>query len=122
MLKQVLFWCVFVLFFALFYSLVYINFLDSRNSWEYPQLRARLGTILYHPEHQTPATNFDYHSYCYYPSSQVSYPDKSGEYIIKRVQSIEDCQGWFGVMSIPEGKWVSEREKLWWLSSQKPVT
>lgn len=97
--------------FVFFYYMVVFNTIASKEIVkDPPEFRARLGTILYHTD--TPGTAF--HTYCYYPTASVTYPQKSGEYIIKRVDSYKDCVGWMGISIYKEGWWVSEKEKLWW--------
>ncbi len=99
-----------VLFLSIYYAFTFQVFANRTYVKDPPEFRARLGTILYHTD--TPGTAF--HTYCYYPTSAVSYPHKAGEYIIKRVSSFKDCEGWLGTAIFKEGWWVSEREKLWW--------
>lgn len=92
----------------------------------FPYLRERLGTILSHSDVERKRNqkfidldNKEFHVYCYYPSSSTEFSNKSGEYIIKRVENYSDCQGWHGVAQFREGPWVSEIEKIWWSKEQK---
>lgn len=112
-----------------FYLFSYFAFLYKPASTEFPYLRERLGTILSQsstPLHQKfdhiPHSFYDstqaFHVYCYYPSAEITFPNKSGEYIIRRVDDISDCQGWYGAAIFREGNWVSEIEKLWWNKDQ----
>lgn len=99
------------LFLATFYySLFYSNLVYKAPIEEFPSLRDRLGTILWH----STGTEKNAHVYCYYPTSKENYKNKGGEYIIKRADSINDCEGWLGAALFNEPKWVSEREKIWW--------
>ncbi len=63
--------------------------------------------------------NQEFHTYCYYPSGNVQYPSKSGEYIIKRVKNFDECRDWFGAAIFKEGNWVTEYEKIWWKEDPK---
>lgn len=106
-----------------FYFLGYNAFLKKDRGEEFPILRQRLGTILYnsstdHSEKTDLASKKD-HVYCYYPSSDATYPGKAGEYIIRKVATVEECQGWYGAAIFNEGNWVSEIEKIWWSKQQK---
>jgi hypothetical protein len=90
-----------------------------------PQLRARLGTILWHSSDKDGKTGDAAsdptavaHTYCYYPKSSTIYTNKGGEYIIKRTDD-GDCSGWMGEAVFHEGSWVSEKEKIWWNKNQK---
>lgn len=104
-----------IIFFISWYLLFYQVFIsknsDSVNS---PELRARLGTILWHSS----GIDGPPHIYCYYPKGSTQYQNKSGEYIIKREDS-GDCSGWYGKAVFNEGSWVSEKEKIWWNQQQK---
>lgn len=104
-------------YYQLIYGVFYKHSLpDEKNEIpvenQYPVLRARLGTILSHSS--------DYggqeHLYCYYPHTSSLYDNKSGEYILKRADKIENCQDWYGMVIFNEGWWVSEKEKIWWRS------
>lgn len=100
-----------ILFF--YYLLAYFFFQRLQESSDVPVLRQRLGTVLWHlsdSNHQ----NYPLHLYCYYPSGRVSFPGKSGEYLIKKVESLDQCQGWYGMAEASEPDQVSEREKIWW--------
>lgn len=90
-----------------------------------PELRARLGTIISHSSDRKGRSgeamldpNSKSHTYCYYPKGSTLYPNKGGEYIIKREDS-GDCSGWYGQAIFHEGFWVSEREKIWWSKAQQ---
>lgn len=109
------------------YVLTGLNMFQSKpESQEFPALRERFGTILSHSDAQQKRNqiyvdldNKEFHTYCYYPSSATEYSNKSGEYIIKRVENFDDCQGWHGIAQFREGPWVSEIEKIWWSKEQK---
>ncbi len=108
------------------YSFSYQLFISKvEDVGESPQLRARLGTILWHSSDKNGKTggavsdpNAVAHTYCYYPKGDTTYPNKSGEFIIKR-EDKADCSGWYGQAIFHEGSWVSEREKIWWNKDQK---
>ncbi len=105
-------------FLNLWYFVVYTNLIEKKDHVDdSPVLRARLGTILWHSGDRT--TNGSYHLYCFYPSSKANYDNKSGEYIIKRANKLDECNNWYGKAMIYEGSWVSEKEKLWWSKEQK---
>lgn len=106
----------------LFYQLFLVKDLQNEDS---PQLRARLGTILWHSSDRNGETNDTTyypkpvaHTYCYYPKGSTQYSNKSGEYIIKRVDD-DNCDGWYGQAVFYESYWVSEKEKIWWNKDQK---
>lgn len=108
-----------MLWFYLFYQIFIFKDYSTGDS---PSLRTRFGTILWHsedPKNYQQVDNLSSHIYCYYPKSQAVYENKGGEYIIKRVEDIKECQDWYGSVVLNEGAWVSEREKLWWSKSQK---
>lgn len=105
-----------------YYFLAFSFFTKAKENEPFPYLRTRLGTILY--KSSTPPKDPAYistveHIYCYYPSENVSFQNKGGEYIIKRVDSYQDCSGWHGATVFREGAWVSEVEKLWWNTPHK---
>lgn len=118
----------FILAFVLivsFYFIGYTTFLKKDRGEEFPILRERLGTILFNSsKDHTGLTTSDHkkdHIYCYYPGSGAVYPGKAGEYIIRKVDDISYCQGWYGAAIFKEGNWVSEIEKIWWNKQQKIV-
>ena len=105
-----------------FYQLFLIKDFEIGSS---PQLRNRLGTILWHSSDKNGKTdgaifdpNYVAHTYCYYPKGSTIYSNKAGEYIIKREDS-GDCAGWLGKVIFHESFWVSEKEKIWWSKKQK---
>ncbi len=79
---------------------------------KYPLLRARLGTVLHHSHDNTPLKSLVYHNYCYYPK-----PQAKAKVVIERMDN-GDCSNWYGQVMMPEGYWVSEREKFWWSKDQ----
>lgn len=105
-----------IIFLISWYYLSYTTFIEKdHNNYNSPQLRARFGTIMHH----TSGEGGEEHLYCYYPKGTTTYRSKAGEYIIKREDKIDDCNGWFGAAIFNEGYWVSEREKIWWSKKQK---
>lgn len=103
-----------------YYFLAYVLFIKSTPPDEFPILRARFGTVMWHSSNANGEflgafkdPNAVDHTYCYYPKGGTMYQNKGGEYIIKR-QDDNDCSGWHGQVTFREGAWVSEREKLWW--------
>lgn len=114
----------FVLFIISWYYFLFVNFVDKnevvRSS---PVLRARLGTVFWHSADNSGVAGGtkegQYHLYCYYPQSNTQYRAKAGEYILKRVGNLKDCDGWLGKVILYEGTWVSEKEKIWWNGQQK---
>lgn len=107
---------------TLFYITIFNVFYSKKEAEAFPHLRARFGTILSHSSDinsKTGINSLEEHAYCYYPSSQASFNNKSGEYIIKKVTSFEECSSWLGAVIFTEGSWVSEREKLWWNMDMK---
>lgn len=104
------------------YGFVALNFILKKPISEFPELRARFGTVMWHSEDSNgildASIDPELHTYCYYPSSGVSYPLKGGEYILKRVKNYQSCNGWYGIVELKESYWVSEREKLWWDNNQ----
>lgn len=123
MRNQKLFLLIFLLSWYYIFYLIFFN----KNSIveEYPQLRARFGTILSHSSDRNGRAgeamydpNSVPHNYCYYPKGATQYSNMGGEYIIKREDS-GDCKGWYGQVIFYEGSWVSEREKIWWNKEQQ---
>ncbi len=97
--------------------IAYVSFISPNPIREFPSLRARLGTILWHSSDRTTSPNLttrEIHIYCYYPSKDADYTNKGGEYLLKRVSVLEDCSQWHGAVFLEEDEWVSEREKIWW--------
>ena len=76
---------------------------------EYPMLRARFGTILHHSSDSGGVE----HIYCYYPKGQAR-----SEIVIKKVNSLDQCEDWLGMIIFMEADWASEREKYWWSREQ----
>lgn len=104
-----------IIFLLGWYYFSYQIFFNKNNEvGDSPQLRTRLGTILWHSSDR----NGPPHIYCYYPKGSTQYSNKSGEYIMKREDN-GDCSGWYGEAIFNEGSWVSEIEKIWWNPSQK---
>lgn len=107
---------------SLFYITIFNVFYSKEEVEAFPHLRARFGTILSHSSDINPKidiNSLEEHAYCYYPKSDASFENKAGEYIIKKVVSIEECSSWLGAVIFTEGNWVSEREKLWWSMDMK---
>ena len=108
---------------ALFYITIFNVFYSKEEAEAFPHLRARFGTILSHSSDINPKTDInsiEEHVYCYYPKSDANFSNKAGEYIIRKVISIDDCSSyWLGAVIFTEGNWVSEREKLWWSMDMK---
>ncbi len=97
-----------IVLFTIFY-LVWIQlilFLSSSNP-EFPEVRERFGTIVWHSMDRTQPKDLAYHTYCFYPKQSA---DTNS--IIKRMDS-GDCSNWYGEAILAEGWWVSEREKIW---------
>ena len=118
-MKSLSFACLIGVILLIFYIFVLGAFYSKNPNQEFPVLRNRIGTILWHSgDNFNKNPGHEDHIYCFYPSSQASYPNRGGEYIIKRVQSFGDCQGWHGSVIFNEGWWVSEREKIWWNEDQ----
>lgn len=104
------------IFLSFWYITCFNVFIVKNNTvGDSPQLRARFGTMLSHSSD----IGGDEHLYCYYPKGNTTYHNKSGEYIIKRAENINECNYWFGAVVFNEGWWVSEKEKLWWSDKQK---
>lgn len=104
-----------------YYFVVYVNFVQKHPIDEFPALRARFGTIVYHSSDKDGVFQGSYndpnsveHTYCYYPKGSTQYPNKGGEYIIKLVEDPLECsRDWYGSFTAQEGSWISEKEKLW---------
>ena len=115
-----------LIFLIIHLSVFYFAFLKKSELTEFPALRARFGTIVYHSSNANRVyegafndPNAVNHTYCYYPKESTQYQGKSGEYIIKRVDSFWECnEGWYGSFTAREGWWVSEKEKIWWSQEQ----
>lgn len=102
-----------VMFFTFFY-LVWIGLilLFSGSGSQYPEVRERFGTIIWHSDDNTSPKETAMHIYCYYPKEAAN-----TDLIIKRADS-GDCSNWYGKAILSEGAWVSEREKYWWCDEQ----
>lgn len=105
----------------IYYSLFYFIFIQKDEpEVEDKTLRARFGTIMWHssdiyvPERAYLRKQV---IYCYYPTSGASYQNKGGEFIIKKVHNLKDCDQWLGMVIFEEEEWVSEREKIWWAAT-----
>lgn len=116
--------CILFGFLFLYYFICYKAFSASKPPNEFPVLKERLGTILFHSndkdgifEGSLNSPDAVEHNYCFYPKGSTTYKNKGSEYIIKREDN-GDCSGWFGQVTFVEGSWVSEREKLWWSGQQ----
>ena len=115
-----------IIFLTFWFSTCYFAFIKKSEPSEFPLLRARLGTIIYHSsdangvyEGALNDPNAVWHTYCYYPKGSTQYENKSGEYLIKRADSFWECnEGWYGSFMAKEGWWVSEKEKIWWSEEQ----
>lgn len=117
-----------ILGFLIFYIfwVKFIIFIFMPGGSEYPSLRNRLGTIMWHSADRNGRTDeamydpkAETHVYCYYPKSNVVFTNKEGRYLIKRIDNIDACKDWFGISIFYEGSWVSEREKIWWSLEQQ---
>lgn len=104
----------FIAVFSLFYLVWALGVMVPLevNNTKYPNLRARLGTVLHHSKDNTAPQTLVYHNYCYYPK-----PAADSKVGLKRVDS-GDCSNWYGQVLLPEAYWVSEREKYWWSENQ----
>lgn len=103
-----------VFYYSLFYT-IFIKKVDKEG--EDKTLRARFGTIMWHSSDTHEPTKAYLRKpvvYCYYPTSAADYNNKGGEFIIKKVDSLKDCDQWLGRVIFEEEEWVSEREKIWW--------
>lgn len=104
-----------VIIFCFFYYLLIYIFFKVYQVKEETVLAHRLGTILWHSSDlrkgDTPVFRKN-HVYCYYPKGEAMYRGKSGEYVIKKVNSIDDCKNWLGIAIFKENYWISEREKI----------
>lgn len=114
-----------VLYLVGHYYLIYISAIKKYPYSEFPALRVRWGTMMHHSSDgqgryagAVDDPKAVAHIYCYWPKGGIQYPNRGGEYIIKR-QDDGNCEGWYGKAIIYEGWWVSEREKLWWSLAQK---
>ncbi len=96
------------LFLTGYYFVFYLSFLKLNTS-NAPILKERLGSVLWKAAHNPKREEF--HTYCYYPKSRVSYAGIGDGYLIKRVESFKDCLGWYGIINVSEPKEVSEKDK-----------
>lgn len=116
MIKQLTAFAVFFFFLA-YYLIGFHTLIEQKTNPEFPYLRGRLGTIMWHSSNSSGYSG-EFHTYCYYPKAETNYENKGGEYLIKR-QDSGNCEGWYGKVIFYEGSWVSEREKIWWNKGQK---
>lgn len=87
---------------------------------DYPYLRARFGTVLWHSSDSNgkflgaynDPTAVD-HYYCYYPKTEAK-----SNIELKQVNNIGDCKDWYGAIAVREAGWTSEKEKYWWSREQ----
>ncbi len=111
-----------LLFLIGYVGAVYLLFQKPKSTDEYPILRSRFGNIMWHSEDADGVFQGNLtgnsHLYCYYPKAKALYSDKSGEYIIKRAEKITECDNFYGLVSLQEDYWVSEKEKIWWSKDQ----
>lgn len=89
-------------------------YLLAKSDLESPELRARLGTVLWHSSDQNGIYQAAYHdnqavdhTYCYYPKSTAV----SHLMLVRKDNG--DCSDYLGEVIIRESPWVSEREKYW---------
>lgn len=114
--------CLIAVFLFGYYLFVALAFIVKNPIEEFPSLRARFGTIIWHSEDKdgvlNAAVGAELHTYCYYPSSDANFQNKGGEYILRRVKNYKECNNWYGIVELRESYWVSEREKIWWSKEQ----
>lgn len=112
MLQSLKFYCLIIISIGIFMGTVYRSFgpQDIVNTGT-PTLAARLGTVLWHPT-QTITSQFSENVYCYYPKSDTQFEGQSGEYLIKKVTSYSDCEGWLGIVLMDESPLVTEKNKF----------
>lgn len=111
-----------IAFILIYYSIIYFALIKETSGEEFPQLRARFGTIVYHSSDKDGIYQGSFndpeaveHTYCYAPKAETQYEKKGGEYMLKRVDSFWEChQNWYGSFTAVEAPWASEREKIWW--------
>ena len=71
-------------------------------------LRDRFGTTIWHTSDRGGVP----HVYCYYPGKEIGYSPSTGKYVLKRVDTLSDCNGWLGMTILYESPEVSEKEKM----------
>lgn len=97
-------------FLFIYYSIFYFTFIRQENNYSSPVLKKRFGDILW--DANTNSNEGEFHTYCYYPGRKVNFAGKGNEYIIKRVESLNDCQNWHGIFETQEAFGISEKEKI----------
>lgn len=111
-MKIKFFWTFVVcLFLITYYSLIYLNLIKYHDLPNSPILKRRFSTSIW-PKETIQSGLYENHIYCYYPQGSTMYAKKSGEQLLKKVNSIEDCKGWLGIVIINELKHHSEQDKL----------
>jgi hypothetical protein len=84
----------------IYYLFAYFIFIkDDGNN--IPSSNNRLGTILWNNgfyPHEFLVENI----YCYYSGSNAQSQSISGENIFKKVTSLDDCDGWYGITEMYE--------------------
>lgn len=90
---------------GIYFLAFYLAFFHKIELSKQPVLKERFGTTISH----TSDRGGEGHIYCYYPSKAYH---QEGEYILKRVDKIDDCSGWYGITILYEDRTVSEREKM----------
>jgi hypothetical protein len=106
-----LFWVPTIGSLLLFYYLtIYFGFMnpDFNISKDTPILKERLGTTLWHSS----TANGEPHVYCYYPGGNAA--KINNDYLLQRVNNLDDCQNWHGIIIFNENQDVSEKEKFDW--------
>ena len=96
-----------------YYGLVFMFLIYKFPSSE-TILNTRLGTILFHSEDRQRSSHQQLvaHVYCYYPKKDALMADQKGEYMLKRVDRIEDCNDWYGIVMKYEAPEMSEKNML----------
>ncbi|OGE31635.1 hypothetical protein A3C59_01890 [Candidatus Daviesbacteria bacterium RIFCSPHIGHO2_02_FULL_36_13] len=83
-----------------YYLLVFKGISISSESNEIFQLKDRFGTTIWH----TSDKGGDEAIYCYYPAEFKNY-------VFKKVGHLDDCENWYGVAVLYEGKYATEINK-----------
>lgn len=102
--------CLFLI--TTYYLLIQLNFFSKQPLEEFPSLKDRFGTMMWHTSDNQSFADLKSKQtsvYCYYPKGL-----KKGDYLLKEVKTIYDCQNYFGTVFFEENPVVTEREKFWW--------
>ncbi|MBI2012163.1 hypothetical protein HYS91_05340 [Candidatus Daviesbacteria bacterium] len=75
---------------------------------EQEKAEERLGTVLWHSDNKE--GNYSY--YCYFPKAGYAHNGLKQEILVKKVEKLSDCDGWYGIIEGRDGSWLSRSKKF----------